>query len=221
MEECLLTHTFTGRRGVISLALFCIPYIDLHEGRTNTWRIPQNKNITSQARQDIRAITPGSPYKSCGQTCFNEACSNQACVISCRTSDRYSFRHIWQSSPPLPPSPHPSSHVYIVWSRTSPPAGLLYPRSAWFLCHVSQSRLQLDSRANLPRVFSSRPSGLLSAAGIWCRTQIAKHTFFFYKRTSNRTKISDELSPFDLYVFLLTKLKSHPGPHGVQLTFDH
>ena len=38
----------------------------------------------------------------------------QVCVISCRTSDRCSFCHIWQSSPPLPPSPHPSSHVYIV-----------------------------------------------------------------------------------------------------------
>ena len=41
----------------------------------------------------------------------------QGCVISCRTSDRCSFRHIWQSSPPLPPSPHPSSHVYIVLYR--------------------------------------------------------------------------------------------------------
>ena len=35
----------------------------------------------------------------------------QVCVISCRTSDRCSLRHIWQSSPPLSPSPHPSSHV--------------------------------------------------------------------------------------------------------------
>ena len=31
----------------------------------------------------------------------------QLCVISCRTSDRCSFRHIWQSSPPLPPPPFP------------------------------------------------------------------------------------------------------------------
>ena len=37
----------------------------------------------------------------------------QACVISCRTSVRWSFRHIWQSFQPLP-TRNPSSHAYII-----------------------------------------------------------------------------------------------------------
>ena len=35
--------------------------------------------------------------------CLNKLVQTQVCVISCRTNDRRSFRHIWQSYPPLPP----------------------------------------------------------------------------------------------------------------------
>ena len=35
-----------------------------------------------------------------------------ACVISCRTSDCWSLRHIWQSSPPFPPFPPRNKELY-------------------------------------------------------------------------------------------------------------
>ena len=72
--------------------------------RPTTFR-PSGKRAITTAPSFFGATT-GSPYKSCGPICLNiSLVRTQVCVISCRTSDRCSFRHIWQSSTPLPPSP--------------------------------------------------------------------------------------------------------------------
>ena len=61
-----------------------ILYIDLHEGRPNTWRIPQNNNI-AYARSAYNVVLR---YPSC-KSMYSELPRTLLCVRSCtRESDR-------------------------------------------------------------------------------------------------------------------------------------
>ena len=63
----------------------------------------------------------GSPYNSCGPICLNKACSNLTLCDFLSDERSLLFRHIWQSSPHLPPFPPPlltrpySTYYMVVW----------------------------------------------------------------------------------------------------------